>query len=210
MRLLIPQQILRIDCSCENDPVEIIVRVGHIDRPSNRVFINCSGVRDQSEKPEFASLLRSDTLMQHQFDPRHRSNFIPTPGQNDDTNRVDLAARTASVDVTGAVSTWEETCFGRSRRNRIGHSVAVFGLSYRHYFDRWYKSDSGHAHMSQLDSSGFVPTSRSSLWLCQWESVVLSTAPSDGNSSPRKSDYQLRQRVGMTQFRTKFLQRRSI
>ena len=49
-----------------------------------------------------------------------------------------------------AVSTWEETCFGRSRRNRIGHPVAVFGLSYRHYFDRWYKSDSGHALLSEF------------------------------------------------------------
>ena len=45
----------------------------------------------------------SDTLTQHQSDQRHRSNLIPMRGQNDDTNRVDLAARTAWVDVTGAV-----------------------------------------------------------------------------------------------------------
>jgi hypothetical protein len=49
-------------------------------------------------------LRRSDTLMQHQSDPRHRSNFIPTPGQDDDTNRADLAERTARVDVTGAAN----------------------------------------------------------------------------------------------------------
>ena len=30
---------------------------------------------------------------------RHRSNLIPMGYQNDDTNRADLAARTASVDV---------------------------------------------------------------------------------------------------------------
>ena len=47
-------------------------------------------------------MLRSDTLLQHQSDPRHRSNLIPTGRQNDDTNRVDFAARTAWVDVTGA------------------------------------------------------------------------------------------------------------
>ena len=68
---------------------------------------------------------------------------------------MELAARTAWVDVTGAVSTWEETCFGRSRRNRIGHPVAVFGLSYRNYFDRWYKSDSGHALLSEFGLGRF-------------------------------------------------------
>ena len=39
-------------------------------------------------------LLRSDTLRQHQSDSRHRSSLIPTGRQNDDTNRVDFAART--------------------------------------------------------------------------------------------------------------------
>ena len=52
-----------------------------------------------SKQPIGPKLRRSDTPVQHQSDPRHRSNLIPTPGQNDDTNRVELAARTAWVDV---------------------------------------------------------------------------------------------------------------
>ena len=68
----------------------------------------------------FSASLSDTLLLQHQSDPRHRSNFIPTRGQNDDTNRVNLAARTslgrcdrssrtagrkvASVGLTGAGS----------------------------------------------------------------------------------------------------------
>ena len=37
---------------------------------------------------------RSDTLLQHQSDPRHRSTLIPTRCQKDDKDRVDLAAKT--------------------------------------------------------------------------------------------------------------------
>ncbi len=40
-------------------------------------------------------LLRSDTLMSHQSDQRHRSYLIPTLGQKDDTSRLKLAARTS-------------------------------------------------------------------------------------------------------------------
>ncbi len=39
--------------------------------------------------------LRSDTLMSHQSDLRHRSHLIPMRCQNDDTNRVLLVARTS-------------------------------------------------------------------------------------------------------------------
>lgn len=53
-------------------------------------------------EPKSAQLLRSDTLTQHQSDPRRRSNLIPTRCQKDDTNRVDFAARTAWVEVTCA------------------------------------------------------------------------------------------------------------
>ena len=52
-----------------------------------------------------------------------------------------------SVDVTGAVNGWMRPRVGRSHQNKIGHQVAVFGLSDRS-FDRWCKSDSGHALMS--------------------------------------------------------------
>ena len=48
---------------------------------------------DRSEKPEFTSLLRSDTLMSHQSDPRHRSNFIRPRARNDNIDLVNLAAR---------------------------------------------------------------------------------------------------------------------
>ena len=58
----------------------------------------------------------------------------------------------ASVDVTGAGSNCQRKYSGRSHRNRIGHQVAVFGLSDRG-FDRWCKSDSGHALLCSLKGS---------------------------------------------------------
>ncbi len=66
------------------------------------------------------------------------------------TERYAYSAYGAPVFMIGAVCTQPETRSGRSRWNSIGHSVAVFGLSYRHYFDRWYKSDSGHALLSEF------------------------------------------------------------
>ena len=75
----------------------------HRQVPGNESSLTRVGGHDRGEKPEFTSLLRSDTLKQHQSDPRHRSNLLPARRQKDDTNRVDFAARTAWVDVTGAV-----------------------------------------------------------------------------------------------------------
>ena len=78
----------------------------------------CVGGHGRREEPEFASLLRSDTLTQHQFDPPLRSSFIPTRCRNDDTNRVNIAARTAWVDVTGAVY-----CQARGRSGQAHHGI---------------------------------------------------------------------------------------
>jgi hypothetical protein len=71
---------------------------------SQQRTVNRVGGHDRGEKPEFISLLWSDTLTQHQSDSQHRLNLIPARCQKDDTNRVDLAARTTWVDVTGADS----------------------------------------------------------------------------------------------------------
>ncbi len=56
---------------------------------------------------------------------------------------------TTSIDVTGAACDHAQCGSGRSHRNRIGHAVAMFGLSDRR-FDRWYKIDSQHALMRDL------------------------------------------------------------
>ena len=55
--------------------------------------IYCIRGHDESVKLSLSCVRRSDTPMQHQSDPRHRSNLIPTGRQNDDTNPVDFAAR---------------------------------------------------------------------------------------------------------------------
>lgn len=68
-------------------------------------------------------LLRSDTLTQHQSDPRRRSNLVPTPCRNDDTNRVDLAARTASVDLTGASNGGTQSRVGQFHRREWANGV---------------------------------------------------------------------------------------
>ena len=51
-----------------------------------------SGGHDRSENRALTCLLRSDTLAQHQSDPRHRLNLIPARCQKDDTHRVSLTA----------------------------------------------------------------------------------------------------------------------
>lgn len=66
----------------------------HIAEGKNSCIFRCSGGHDRGGESQFASLLRSDTLLQHQSDPRHRPSLIPTRGRNDDINWVNLAART--------------------------------------------------------------------------------------------------------------------
>ena len=55
-----------------------------------------------------------------------------------------------TANVTGAVSNCEGNYSVRSHRNRIWRQVAVSCLSDRS-FDRWYKSNSGHALLCCLD-----------------------------------------------------------
>ncbi len=82
-------------------------------------------------------------------DRGHGRKMRPECRQCDCTCAMIATAFAASVDVTGAANGWRESRSGRSCRNRIQHPVAVFWLSDRR-FDRWYKSDSGHAHLSEL------------------------------------------------------------
>jgi|GEM_PF-6061632 len=77
----------------KNLPAPTTAGVGHIECPDNRISIIGVG-HDRCREPAFGSLLRSDTPEQYQSDPRRRSNLIPTRRRNDDTNWVNLAART--------------------------------------------------------------------------------------------------------------------
>ena len=160
-------------------------RTGHIDRTGQRIEISCFG-HDRSETPELTSLLRSDTPMEHQTDTRYRSKLFPKRGQNDDTNRMDFAARTASVDVTGAVWDCALCRSGRSHSNRIGHQFAMFCLSDR-TVDRIRNSDSGHALLCGLKRSRFAPSSPSSSLLRHRKCVIVLTAQSDSCSNHRTS-----------------------
>ena len=82
------------------------------------------GNKARSTRKKLICTLRSDTLLQHQSDPRLHSSLIPTRCQKDNTNRVDLAARTAWVDVTGASNGSGRTRVGRSHRRRLAHHFA--------------------------------------------------------------------------------------
>lgn len=62
----------------------------------------------EAHERDFASQLRSDTLMSHQSDPRHRSSLIPTRDRNDDINLENLAARTS-------LGRCDRGCFGTER-----------------------------------------------------------------------------------------------
>jgi hypothetical protein len=116
-----------------------ITRVNHINRLGKQIKINCCGRHDRCDQPEFTSQLRSDTLMQYQSDSRHRLRFVPTLNRNDDTNRVDLAARTAWVDVIGAGCDCAKRGSDRSHRSGFAHHAAEFGAS-----------DSSHRRLPQI------------------------------------------------------------
>ena len=113
--------------------------------------------------------------MQHQSDTRHRSNLIPTRGQNDDTNRIDLAARTAWVDVTGAVNGWTQSCVGRSHPSEFAGDFGGCDVSDR-TIDRPDESDSGHALLSGLNWGRFSPCGRRLSQHPGTASVIISTA----------------------------------
>ena len=74
---------------------KVTLKPAPLKQQRERRDMNCVGGHDRGGKPEFTSLLRSDTLMSHQSDPRCRSNLILSRGRNDDINRMNLAARTA-------------------------------------------------------------------------------------------------------------------
>ena len=67
------------------------------------------------------TLLRSDTPTQHQSDQRHRSNFVPTPGQNDDTNRVFLEIHTRKWSPTRTNTAGDTFC--QKFCNHVGESL---------------------------------------------------------------------------------------
>ena len=61
------------------------------------------------------------------------------------------------------------------------------------------RRDAGHALMCYLNRSRFMPTSRSPSRLSQWAFVVISTAPFDDETRPRKSNCWLLRCVGPEQ-----------
>ena len=107
---------------------------------------------DRCEKPTAISTLRSDALAQHQSDPRHRSNLIPARCQKDDTNRVNLAARTA---------------FGRCDRSRLATLLfATSVLSTESLCDAPGRSCAWDDCKSRMRLVAYLPSVSKSIYVC--------------------------------------------
>ena len=110
------------------------------------------GAPDRSGNKKLLCPLRSDTLTQHQSDPRHRSNLNPMRGQNDDTNRVDFAARTpcGRCDRSSLRPFEKQFRAVSPKLVRISRRwVRRVGLN----LDRCHNSDSGHAPLCGMNWS---------------------------------------------------------
>ena len=78
----------------------------------------------------------------------------------------------------------------------VTHAFDVYGGADRRAES--IRRDAGHALMCYLNRSRFMPTSRSPSRLSQWAFVVISTAPFDDETRPRKSNCWLLRCVGPT------------